>query len=244
MWAHFPVPGLWSPARFLLSLGLLLLVSWMGTISILGSAGGFNGVTYLNVSHGVGYTGVTPPMSVPLPKIPAVSSASLWNVQAKTAAQENSWTALFIYTARRLKSLCFDWQQLLIGLVPSELLGSGLSPTKLPTPGLGHKLHGCLCGPLLPNHVKAESLPCSIKWKSLPTVNKEGEGRGQRKPSQNDGVELGGRSKGQHPSTQLCVLSLRRTNYGFHHRSWICQRLISPWVLGHHSKCWWSTDSG
>lgn len=244
MWAHFPVPGLWSPARFLLSLGLLLLVSWMGTISILGSAGGFNGVTYLNVSHGVGYTGVTPPMSVPLPKIPAVSSASLWNVQAKTAAQENSWTALFIYTARRLKSLCFDWQQLLIGLVPSELLGSGLSPTKLPTPGLGHKLHGCLCGPLLPNHVKAESLPCSIKWKSLPTVNKEGEGRGQRKPSQNDGVELGGRSKGQHPSTQLCVLSLRRTNYGFHHRSWICQRLISPWVLGHHSKWWWSTDSG
>lgn len=74
-------------------------------------------------------------------------------------------------------------------------------------PCLAMKPHEYLSGPLLLNHMKAEFLPGSIKLKSLPAVNKAREGGGQRKPSKNDGAEPSGRSKCQHPSVQLCVLS-------------------------------------
>lgn len=236
--SSFPSPGLPSWARFLLSLNPQLLVPWTGTTLILGLARGLNGISYWNVSHAAGHTVVTPQTSVSLPslRIPAGSSGSLWDVQAKTAAKENSWTIQFIYTVGRLKSLCFDWQELFIGLVPRELLGAGLSPTNLPAPRLGRQFRGYLCGPFLPNHMKAEFLPCSIKLKSLPAVNKARGGRGQRKPSQNDGVELSGRNKCQHAVTRLDVLNLKGSNYRFRHKSQAWRSPVSLWVLRCHSQ--------
>ena len=85
--------------------------------------------------------------------------------------------------------------------------------------------------------MKAESLPRSIKRKSLTALNKTGEGRGQRKPSQNNEAELSGQRQRQQPFAQLSVLSLKRAGYGFHHRSWLCRSPISLGVLGHPSKC-------
>lgn len=85
--------------------------------------------------------------------------------------------------------------------------------------------------------MKAESLPRPIKRKSLPALNKTGEGRGQRKASQNDEAELSGQRQHQQPFAQLSVLSLKRASYGFHHRSWLCCSPISLGVLGHPSKC-------
>lgn len=129
-------PGLWSPVGFLPSLDPHLLLNWGGMTLIPRSGGGLKGIAYLNVSQGGRAHSSHSPRSVPLPllKIPVGSSASLWDIPARTAAKENSWTTLFIYTAGRLKSLLFDWQELFIGLVPSELLGAGLSPANLPPP--------------------------------------------------------------------------------------------------------------
>lgn len=115
--------------------------------------GGLKGIAYLNVSQGGRILIVTPQVSSF-----AFAEYSSWIVckPLRRTGQNCSQGELlnntvYLYSAGRLKSLLFDWQELFIGLVPSELLGAGPSPAQiyhLP-PELG-VTRGCLCGPLLP----------------------------------------------------------------------------------------------
>lgn len=135
-WVHFPVPWPLIANTFPAISGPPPPPKLRGDDTDSASGGGLKGIAYLNVSQGGRAHSSHSPRLVPLPllNIPVGSSASLWDVPARTAAKENSWTTLFIYTAGRLKSLLFDWQELFIGLVPSELLGAGPSPANLPPP--------------------------------------------------------------------------------------------------------------
>lgn len=85
-----------------------------------GLAGGLNGITYVTVSQEAGTRQSHPTSApVPLPRIPAGSSASPGDA-GQACSPGGLLHGLFVCTVERLEALCFDWQEPLTGLVPGE----------------------------------------------------------------------------------------------------------------------------